>query len=179
MNISDSGPREIPCLADQFSRYSYFYLCNEWMNIWIEACVKLWGRHRQHIFIFIYVLDEWILARMRWRVELSEAGRSTKKQENAETAVFLVFSYSFAGNQVSEWHSSRSPSHIFIFIYALNEWILGPGMLMKLLPNPVSTHTFLLFTPWMNEYLEPGLLEVRSAHTLIKELLFYRRPGDE
>ena len=133
--------------------YFYFYLCAEWMNP---------GPHE-------------VAGEIVW-----SGSKHQKTPEIAETAVFRVFPMHFAENQVSEWHSSWSPSHILTFIYALNEWILGSEMVMKLFPNPFPAHIF-IFIYALNEWISgarpawnPPPANIYRMNTNI-----YRRRGDE
>ena len=77
-------------------------------------------------------------------MKLTEVGRSTKNAPGvAKPFVLLAFPMPSAGNQVSERH----PNPYFTSIYGLNEWILGPDMVMELLPNPVPIGILRLSTP--------------------------------
>ena len=161
MNISNLGLQTFHFLDLHYRPYSYLFLCIEWMNIWNLACGVLPRGRGQHILIFIYALNEWILARARFCILLADRGQGPKKHLGLQRSfVSLCFPSKSALGMAPNGTSSR-----YFYYYFCLEWMNTSARNYVFTFSHLCIHRYFYFflcLEWMNIWSPAGCAHLHS-----------------
>ena len=158
-----------------FDHILFISLRPEWMNIWSLACGSPWRCHLQQIFIFFtpWMNESWP-ARGGGHIDWNWPGAQKMTRNGRDPLCSLRFPC--FSSKIRPGNGTRQ--QVFIFFYAMDEWILAAGSPIPYKYPIVITKFLFIFTPWMNEYLEPGRRWTRVSQTFTPMNNIFR-PGGE